>query len=80
METFDNIALRVSIVGVKMWVEIDSCSSKTMMDEVAFRKILENQNIKSKATAYGGSEIPLLGSFSTMIETKKKICQIRLWL
>ena len=61
-----------------MWVEIDSCSSKTMMDEVAFSRILENQNItlnkpKSKATAYGGSEIPLLGSFSTTIETRKKI-------
>ena len=42
VEKFDNIALRVSIAGVKMWVEIDSCSSKTVMDEVAFRKILEN--------------------------------------
>ena len=78
VEKFDNIALRVSIAGVKMWVEIDSCSSKTMMDKVAFRKILKNQNItlnkpKSKATAYGGSEIPLLGSFSTTIETKKKV-------
>ena len=78
VEKFDSIALRVSIADVKMWVEIDSCSSKTMMDEVAFRKILENQNItlnkpKSKATAYGGREIPLLGSFLTMIETKKKI-------
>ena len=45
VENFDNIALRVSIVGVKMWVEIDSCSSKTMMDELAFRKILENQKM-----------------------------------
>ena len=42
MEKFDNSALRVSIAGVKMWVEIDSCSSKTILDEVAFRKILEN--------------------------------------
>ena len=78
VEKFDNIAIRVSIAGVKMWVEINSCSSKTMIDEVVFRKILENQNItlnklKSKVTAYGGSEIPLLGSFLTMIETKKKI-------
>ena len=85
VEKFDNIALRVSIAGVKMWVEINSCGSKTMIDEDAFRKILENQNItlnkpKSKATTYGGSEIPSLGSFSTMIETKKKSCQIRLWL
>ena len=85
VEKFDNISLRVSIAGVKMWVEINSCGSKTMIDEDAFRKILENQNItlnkpKSKATTYGGSEIPLLGSFSTMIETKKKSCQIRLWL
>ena len=78
VEEFDNIALRVSVAGVKMWVEINSCSSKTMMDEAAFRKILENQKItlnkpKSKVTAYGGSEISLVGSFSTTLETKKKI-------
>ena len=78
VEKFDNIALRVWIAGVKMWVKVKSFSSKTMMDEVVFRKILENQNItlnkpKSKATAYGEIEIPLLGSFSTIIETKKKI-------
>ena len=78
VEKFDNIALRVSIAGINMWVEIGSCSSKTMMDEVAFRKILDNQKItlnkpKNKAAAYGGSETPLVGSFLTTIETKKKI-------
>ena len=79
VEKFDTIAPRVSIAGVKMWVEIDLCISKTMMDEIAFRKILENLKIilnkpKSNATAYGGNEIPLVGSFSTMIATKKKSC------
>ena len=34
VEKFDNIALRVSIAGVKMWVEINSCSSKTMMTKL----------------------------------------------
>ena len=38
VEKFDNIALRMSIAGVKMWVEIDSCSSKTMMDEVRIQQ------------------------------------------
>ena len=81
VEKFNTIAPRVSVAGVKMWVEIDLCSSKTMMDKVAFRKILENLKIilnkpKSNATAYGGNEIPLVGSFSTTIETERKLCQI----
>ena len=36
---FDHTALQKKIAGVKIWVEVDSCSSQTMIDEEVFKKI-----------------------------------------
>ena len=36
--SFDHTALQIKIAGVKVWVEVDSCSSQTMIDEEVFKE------------------------------------------